>query len=123
MLFAIISAIICFIFSIVLFTKNFRKIKALNPLAIYLIFQGIWQLASFIVLDMYPSNKIILYVNYIGTALLLIYYIFYLLINRGRAGKRRRQAPAPRGYYNQQEHQDNNYNENQEQQEEYYSDY
>lgn len=85
MVLAIISAIICFIAAIIMFSQYYRKFTLLRPMAVYLIFQGVWQMASFLVLEIFPGNQIVLYVNYIGTGILLLYYILLLSMTKKKS--------------------------------------
>lgn len=87
MILAILSAVFCFGAAVLIFTPSFRRIALLRPLAYYLFFQGVWQLVSYIVLQIDPTNGFIANVNYVGTILILGYYIFILLINSKKVKK------------------------------------
>lgn len=89
MLFAIISAVVCFIAAIIMFFPYYRKVALLRPLAIYLIFQGIWQLISHMVFELSPANNIMMLINYIGTIIIVVYYIFLLLMTSRKSKKKR----------------------------------
>ncbi len=87
MILAILSAVFCFGAAVLIFTPSFRRVALLRPLAYYLFFQGVWQLVSYIVLQLDPTNGFIANVNYVGTILILGYYIFILLINSRKIKK------------------------------------
>lgn len=96
MILAIISAVVCFGAAVLIFTPSFRKIALLRPMAYYLFFQGVWQLISYIVLQIAPTNGLINPVNYIGTIIILGYYIFILLINSKKINKLRKRYESDR---------------------------
>lgn len=79
MILAILSAAICFAASVLIFTPHIRKISLLRPLAYYLFFEGVWQLLSYIILQIDPTNGFIANINYIGTILIIGLYIFLLV--------------------------------------------
>lgn len=88
MILAILSALICFITAVIMFTPYYRKLTLLRPCAVYFIFQGCWQLVAYLVSQLAPGNEIMLYINCIATIVLLIYYIFILLMT-SRKSKRK----------------------------------
>lgn len=96
MILAIVSAIFCFGAAVLIFTPSFRRIALLRPMAYYLFFQGVWQLISYIVLQIDPTNGIISTINYIGTIAILGYYIFILLINSKKINKLRKKYESDR---------------------------
>lgn len=82
MILAIISAIFCFAAAILMFTPFFRKIVLLRPAAIYLLFQGVWILLSYALLQLNPNNGFIFPINYIATIAVVAYYIFVMVMVR-----------------------------------------
>ncbi len=95
MILAIISAVVCFSASVLIFTPHLRKISLLRPLAYYLFFEGVWQLLSYIILQVDPTNGFIANINYIGTILIIGFYIFLLLkahLKSAKANKKQEKA-------------------------------
>ena len=87
MILAIISAVFCFGAAVLIFTPYFRKIALMRPLAYYLFFEGAWQLLSYIILQLDPTNGFIANINYIGTIIIVGYYIILLVMTRLKSGK------------------------------------
>ncbi len=90
MILAIASALVLFGASVLIFTPYFRKISLLRPLAYYLFFQGVWQLLSYIILRLDPTNGFIANINYIGTIIIVGYYIFLLVMTKLKSGRKRK---------------------------------
>ena len=82
MILAIISAAVCFAAAVLMFTPYFRKNSLLRPAAIYLLFQGVWTLLSYALLQLNPNNSFIFPINYIATIIILAYYIFVMITTR-----------------------------------------
>ncbi len=87
MILAIISASVCFGASVLIFTPHLRKSALLRPLAYYLFFEGVWQLLSYIILQVDPTNGFIANINYIGTILIIGLYIFLLIKTHFKASR------------------------------------
>lgn len=79
MILAIIAALVCLAAAAVTFTPNLRGIRLLRPIAVYLIFQGVWILLSYALLQLNPNNAFVFPVNYIATILLIAYFIFVMI--------------------------------------------
>ncbi|MDR0914215.1 MAG: hypothetical protein LBM65_03520 [Oscillospiraceae bacterium] len=86
MAFAIISAIVCLACGLLLFTAFYSKVKLLTPVAVYLVFRGVWGLIEYILLQLYPGNEAVLTVDYIATIIIIGYYAF--LLWRTKAGQK-----------------------------------
>ena len=82
MILAILTALVCFVAAIIMLTPYFRKITLLRPMAFYLIFQGAWQIFSYLIYELYPTSPVPGYVIRIGTILIVLYYIFILFMTR-----------------------------------------
>lgn len=89
MVFSILSAAICFIAAIIMLTPYFRKMALLTPMAIYLAFQGVMQLITYIILDVYPTNRVVIWINCIGTSIIIAYYCFVLIMTKSKSRKKR----------------------------------
>ncbi|MBQ9679137.1 MAG: hypothetical protein IJV48_00430 [Ruminococcus sp.] len=90
MILAIVTAVICFIAAIIMLTPYFRKITLLRPMAFYLIFQGAWQIFSYLIYELYPTSVVPGYVNRIGTILIVLYYLFILFMTRTKSKRKKR---------------------------------
>ncbi len=90
MILAILSAVACFAAAIIMLTPYFRRITLLRPMACYLIFEGAWQIFSYLICDIYPTSQVPGYVNRIGTILIVVYYIFMLLMTLSKSKRKKR---------------------------------
>ena len=90
MILAIVTAIFCFVAAIIMLTPYFRKITLLRPMAFYLIFQGAWQIFSYLIYELYPTSVVPAYVDRIGTIAIVAYYIFILLMTHGKSRRKKR---------------------------------
>ncbi len=90
MILAILSAVVCFTAAIIMLTPYFRRITLLRPMACYLIFQGAWQIFSYLICDIYPTSQVPGYVDRIGTILIVADYIFMLLMTRSKSKRKKR---------------------------------
>ena len=82
MVLTIITAIILFISGAICFSPYFRKIPILRPLAVFLFFQGIMQIFTFIFRETDPLNNVPFLINQIGSILILLYFIFILYMTK-----------------------------------------
>ena len=78
MLLTIITALVCFVAATLMFTSYYRKMTLLRPLAIYLIFEGIMTMLTYIIRDLYPTSTIVDIINQSGTLIIILYYILIL---------------------------------------------
>jgi Ca2+/H+ antiporter len=90
MILAFATAIVCFAAAIIMLTPYFRKITLLRPMAFYLIFQGAWQIFSYLIYELYPTSPVPGYVDRIGTILIVLYYIFILFMTRTKSKRKKR---------------------------------
>lgn len=90
MILAIICAVLCFTAAIIMLSPYFRKIPLLMPMAFYLIFEGAWQIFSYLISDLYPTSLIPAYVDRIGTILIILYYIFIMFMTRTKSKRKKR---------------------------------
>lgn len=96
MVLAVLSAVICFFAAVLIFTPYFRKLPVLRPLAVFLIFEGAWQLAAYLILQIDPTNGFILTLNYIGTVLIIGFYIFFLCMTRMKSKRKHKKTEKER---------------------------
>lgn len=90
MILAILCAILCFAAAIFMLSPYFRKMPILRPMAFYLIFEGAWQIFTFIIRDLYPTSLIPDYIGRIGTILIILYYLFVLIMTRTKSKRKNR---------------------------------
>lgn len=90
MILAILCAVVCFAAAVIMLSPYFRKITLLRPMAFYLIFEGAWQIFSYLISDLYPTSLIPAYVDRIGTIVILLYYIFILFMTRTKSRRKKR---------------------------------
>lgn len=96
MLLTVITALLCFAAAIIMLSPYFRKIPLLHPMAFYLIFEGAWQIFSYLITDLYPTSLIPAYVERVGTIVIILYYIFILFMTRLKSGRKKRAAGESR---------------------------
>ena len=92
MILAIVCAVLCFAAAIIMLTPYFRKITLLRPMAFYLIFEGAWQIFSYLISDLYPTSLIPAYVDRVGTILIILYYIFIMAMTRSKSKRKKREG-------------------------------
>ena len=90
MILAILCAVLCFAAAILMLTPYFRRIPLLRPMAFYLIFEGAWQIFSFLISDLYPTSQVPAYVDRIGTILIILYYIFVMFMTQRKSKRKKR---------------------------------
>ena len=90
MILAILCAVLCFAAAILMLTPYFRRIPLLRPMAFYLIFEGAWQIFSFLISDLYPTSHVPAYVDRIGTILIILYYIFVMFMTQLKSKRKKR---------------------------------
>lgn len=96
MILAVLSAVVCFCAAVLIFTPYFRKLPVLRPLAVFLIFEGAWQLAAYLILQLDPTNGFILMLNNAGTILIIGFYIFFLFMTRMKSKRKYKKAEKER---------------------------
>ena len=90
MFLAIFCAILCFGASILMLSPYFRKITLLRPMAFYLIFEGAWQIFSYLITEMHPTSVVPDIIGRIGTSAIIIYYIFIMAMTRNKSKQKKR---------------------------------
>lgn len=90
MILSIITALVCFLAAIIMFSSYFRKITLLRPLGVYLIFQGIYVLLNHILTDLHPTSTAPQYIFCIGTLAIIIYFIFIMVMTKIKSKKKNR---------------------------------
>lgn len=91
MILAFVTALLCFFAAIIMLTPYFRKITLLRPMACFLIFQGAWQIFSYLIYELYPTSPVPGYVNRIGTILIVLYYLFILFMTRSKSKRKKKE--------------------------------
>ena len=94
MILAFVTAILCFVAAIIMLTPYFRKITLLRPMAFYLIFEGAWQIFSYLIYELYPTSAVPAYVDRIGTIVIVLYYIFILFMTKKKSKRKKREKKA-----------------------------
>lgn len=82
MLIAIISAVVCLIISIVLFTPAFRRLLILRPVALFFLFEGIWIMFDYIIMQIWPGIEAMQWVHYAGIIIFGGYLLICLFFSR-----------------------------------------
>lgn len=90
MFLAIFCAVLCFGASVLMLSPYFRRIPLLRPMAFYLIFEGAWQIFSYLITEVYPTSVVPDVVGRIGTSVIILYYIFIMFMTRSKS-KRKKQ--------------------------------
>ena len=92
MLLTIITAAVCFIAAILMFSSYYRKMTLVRPLAIYLIFEGCATMLTYFLSDLNPTSVVGDVVQQIGTIIIVIYYIFILLMTKNKSKRKKRRG-------------------------------
>lgn len=92
MLIAIISAVVCLIISIVLFTPAFRGLLILRPVALFFIFEGIWIMVDYIITQIWPGIEAMQWVHYAGIIIFGGYLLICLFFSRPGKYKNRKKS-------------------------------
>ena len=90
MILSILTAVVCFLAAILMFSSYYRKMTLLRPLAIYLIFEGCATILTYILSEINPVSTVGDKVGQIGTILIVIYYIFILLMTKSKSKRKRK---------------------------------
>ena len=93
MILAIIAALFCLAAGVVTFFPFFRKIKLLRPVGAYFVFEGIWLLASYALLQLNPNNSFIFPINYVVTILAMACCIFLMAKAKGSSRSKKKRNP------------------------------
>lgn len=90
-IFSIICAVMYFISAIILFMPKFRKYPFFKPFGVYMAYQGIWSLLSYLVNQLFPTNQVMTVLNYLGSFVFCLYFLFIYFTsqkNKGSSGKK-----------------------------------
>lgn len=87
MLFSIICAVMYFISAIILFMPKFRKYPFFKPFGVYMTYQGIWTLLSYLVNQLFPTNQVMTVFNYLGSFVFCLYFLFVYVVSQKKSGK------------------------------------
>ena len=88
MILTIICAVLCFVTAIIMLSPYFRKIPLLHPMAFFLIFEGAWQIFSYLITELYPTSVVPAVVQRIGIILILLYYLFIMFMTRTKSRRK-----------------------------------
>jgi hypothetical protein len=91
MILTIVCAILCFAAAIIMLAPYFRKITLLRPMAFFLIFEGAYQIVSYVIADLYPTSTIPDTVHRVGISLIILYYIFIMIMTRTKSRRKKRE--------------------------------
>ena len=91
MILAIFCAILCFAAAIIMLSPYFRKITLLRPMAFFLIFEGAWQIFSYLIADLFPTSVVPDYIHSVGICLIILYYIFIMFMTRSKSKRKNRE--------------------------------
>ena len=84
---AILSAFICLLIAVILFTPLFRGVPLFRPVALFFIFEGAWVLANFLVTQILPGTDAMQWIHYTGIIVFGGYLLLCLFYSRPRKGK------------------------------------
>ena len=96
MILAILCAVLCFAAAVLMLSPYFRRITLLRPMAFYLIFEGAWQIFSYLISELYPTSVVPAYVDRIGTIVIILYYIFIMFMTRSKSKRKNRDKSRKR---------------------------
>lgn len=90
MLLTIITAAVCFLAAIIMFSSYYRKMPLLRPLAIYLIFEGCATMLTYFLSDLNPTSVVGDIIQQVGTIVIVVYYIFVLMMTKNKSRRKRK---------------------------------
>lgn len=73
---AVISALVCFAVSVILFTPPLRSFPFYQAIALFFLFEGAWCLFNSVILEVWPQQTFMIFIQYIGI-ILFAGYLFY----------------------------------------------
>lgn len=82
MILSLICSVMFFLSAIILFMPKFRKYPFFKPFGVYMAYQGIWTLLSYIVNQLFPTNQVMTVFNYLGGFVFCIYFLFIFYVSR-----------------------------------------
>ena len=88
MIFSLICAVMFFISAMILFMPKFRKYPFFKPFGVYMAYQGIWTLLSYLVNQLFPTNQFMTVLNYFGSFVFCGYFLFVYYMSKKMNGKK-----------------------------------
>lgn len=85
---ALLASLICLVIAVLLFTPLFKKLPLYTPIALFFLFQGVWILVNYLVLQLLPNNTAMQYIQYAGVIVFGGYLILCLFYSRPSSGKK-----------------------------------
>ncbi len=85
---AFVAAFICFTVAVVLFAPLFRTVALFRPVALFFIFEGLWILANYLVIHIWPGTSMMQWVHYIGIIIFGGYLLLCLFYSRPKKPKK-----------------------------------
>lgn len=92
MILSLICSVMFFLSAILLFMPKFRKYPFFKPFGVYMAYQGIWTLLSYIVNQLFPTNQVMTVFNYLGSFVFCVYFLFIMYSSRKGTGKGKAKA-------------------------------
>lgn len=92
MIIAILSAVVCLIIAIVLFTPMFRTLVLFRPVALFFVFEGIWIMCDYIISQIWPNSEAMQWVHYSGIIIFGGYLLLCLILSRPRKHKKKKSS-------------------------------
>lgn len=93
---AFISAFVCFAVAVVLFTPLFHSVAVFRPVALFFIFEGLWILANYIVIQIWPGTGMMQWIHYLGIIVFGGYLLLCLFFSRPKKQKSEKKAKKQR---------------------------
>lgn len=85
---ALIASFICLAIAVLLFTPLFKKLPLYSPIALFFLFEGVWILIDYIVLQLSPNNSAMQYIHYAGVIVFGGYLILCLFYSKPKSAKK-----------------------------------
>lgn len=92
MILSLICSVMFFLSAIILFMPKFRKYPFFKPFGVYMAYQGIWTLLSYIVNQLFPTNQVMTVFNYLGSFVFCVYFLFIFYMSRKGISKGKSKA-------------------------------
>lgn len=87
MILSLVCSVMFFLSAIILFMPKFRKYPFFKPFGVYMAYQGIWTLLSYIVNQLFPTNQVMTVFSYLGGLVFCVYFLFIFYMSRKALGK------------------------------------
>ncbi len=94
MLVAILSAAVCLIIAIVLFTPTFRHLPLFRPVALFFIFEGIWIMADYLFTQLFPGTEAMQWTHYAGVIVFGGYLAICLFFSKPKKTKNEKRSKS-----------------------------